>query len=87
MKPYSQSVLDDERRIYKYRHSHARRMSENLFGILANRWRLFHSVILLPPETIETLASATLGLQNFLRQSASKGVYCPVGLVDKSISS
>ena len=41
MKPYAQRGLTTERRVYNYRHSRARRISENLFGIVANRWRLF----------------------------------------------
>ena len=55
MKPYPQTGLTDDRRIYNYRHSRARRISENLFGITANHWHVFRSVILLPPKTIENL--------------------------------
>ena len=50
MKPYPQSGLTEDRRIYNYLQSRARRISENLFGIIANRWRVFRSVILLPPQ-------------------------------------
>ncbi|XP_065061359.1 uncharacterized protein LOC135688440 [Rhopilema esculentum] len=82
MKPYPQTGLTEDKRIYNYRHSRARHISENLFGILANRWRVFRSVILLPPETIEHLVLATLTLHNFLRKSSSRNVYCPPGLAD-----
>ena len=82
MKPFPQASLDDEKRIYNFRHSRARRISENLFGIIANRWRVFRKVILLPPATIQILAMATLALHNFLRQSLSKNIYCPPGLTD-----
>ena len=37
MKPYPQQNLTTERRVYNYRLGRARRISENLFGILANR--------------------------------------------------
>ena len=37
MKPFPQQCLTGESRIYNYRHNRARRISENLFGILANR--------------------------------------------------
>ena len=37
MKPFPQQGLIEERRIYNYRYSRARRSSENLFGILTNR--------------------------------------------------
>ena len=82
MKPYPQSGFTDERRIYNYRHSRARRISENLFGIIANRWRVFRSVISLPPKTIEALVMATLTVHNFLWKSPSRMIYCPVGLAD-----
>ena len=82
MKPYPQSGLTEDRRIYNYRHSRARRISENLFGIIANRWRVFRSVILLPPKTIEIMLMATLTIHNFLRKSPSRNIYCPAGLAD-----
>lgn len=82
MKPYPQKSLAEDKRIYNYRHSRVRRLSENLFGILANRWRVFTSAIMLSPEKIETLAMAALVLHNYLRSTTSKSCYCPVGLVD-----
>ena len=38
MKPYPKAGLNEMHRVYNYRHSRARRISENMFGILANRW-------------------------------------------------
>ena len=37
MKPVSQRGLTDEKRVYNYRHSRPRRISETLFGIISNR--------------------------------------------------
>ena len=89
MKPYPQSGLTDDKRIYNYRHVVstiitiiACRISENCFGIIANRWRLFRSAILLPPDTIKIVVMATLALHIFLRKSASRSIYWPTGLVD-----
>ena len=82
MKPYPQTGLDEGRRIYNYRHSRARRISENLFGIIANRWRLFRTPISLQPENVEGLMMATLIIHNFLRKSESQNIYCPVGFTD-----
>ena len=55
MKPYPQPNLTTDKRIYNYRHSRGRRISENLFGILANRWRFYLSTLALPPRSIEIL--------------------------------
>ena len=40
MKSYPRQNLTTERRVYNYRHSRERRISENLFSILANRWHI-----------------------------------------------
>ena len=48
MKPYPYSGLTEDKRIYNYRHSRACRISENCFGIIASRWRVFRTAIVLP---------------------------------------
>ena len=82
MKPYPQLGLTEDKRIYNYRHSWARRISENLFGIIVNRWRVFRSAILLPPASVKNIVFAILTLHNFLRRSQSKNIYCPQCLMD-----
>ena len=82
MKPYLQQNLTTERRVYNYRHNRARRISENLFGILGNRWCIFHTVILLVPKTVESIILSTLALHNMLIKSSTRRIYCPTGLVD-----
>lgn len=83
MKPFSQQGLNEEKRIYNYRHSRARRISENLFGILANRWRIFFSIINLEPEYVEDCILTALTLHNMLIKSTnSANVYRPNSFVD-----
>lgn len=66
MKPYSQNGLTADRRVYNYRHSRARRLSENLFGIMANRWRVFLTVLMLSPQSVENVVLTALILHNYL---------------------
>lgn len=84
MKPYPQRNISLEERIYNYRHSRARRLLENLFGIMANRWRVFLTPIQLSPTFVEDLTLAALTLHNFLRPNkVSKQIYSPKGLADE----
>ena len=78
MKPYSRRNLTDETRIYNYRHSRARRISENAFGILANRWRVFMSPMLVAPDKVENITLCCVALHNYLRSTAaSRQAYTP----------
>jgi len=81
MKPYPQRNLTEERRIYNYRHSRARRISENLFGILANKWRIFLQPMSLSPQKATTITTSALVLHNYLRKN-NRSVYTPFGFID-----
>ena len=83
LKPYSQRGLTRERRIFNYRLSRARRVVENAFGILANRFRVFMTPISLQPEKVEKSVMACCVLHNFLRAKVESSViYMPPGSVD-----
>ena len=83
MKPYPQNNLTVDKRIYNYRHSCARRISENLFRILANRWRVFYTMIPLSPKRVENIILTALALHNMLcKSTSSRNAYRPSTLVD-----
>ncbi len=72
MKPYAQKdVNDNEKIIFNYRLSRARRVVENCFGIMASRFRIFHTAINLKLSSIEKAVMACVVLHNYLR------VTCP----------
>lgn len=76
--PYPQSGLDTEKRIFNYRLSRNRRISENAFGIMANRWRILRLAFLLSPEKVTQLTLAIITLYNFLIHSPESAVpYIP----------
>ena len=66
MRPYPGSDLADAKRIYNYRLSRARRIAENAFGILANRWRMYHRKLPLSPGNVDCVVKATIVLHNML---------------------
>lgn len=59
MKPYSQRGLTNEKRIYNYRLSKARRVVENSFGILSNWFRILLTTIYLVPDKVEEITLVT----------------------------
>nr|CAI5854425.1 unnamed protein product [Callosobruchus analis] len=67
LKPFRQTDSNSrERKIFNYRLSRARRIVENAFGILASRFRIYHTAINVQPENIEKIVMATCVLHNFL---------------------
>jgi DDE superfamily endonuclease len=82
MKPYPNRQLSIEQRIHNYRLSRARRVSENVFGIFANRFRIFLGTINLSPEKVQVITLAACALHNFL-QMESDSLYMPSGAVDR----
>ena len=84
MKPYGQANLGVKNRIFNYRLSRARRVVENAFGILANRFRVFMTGICLDPQKVQVIAMACCSLHNFLIQdlNGAQHVYVPPGSYD-----
>ena len=67
MKPFSFRNLTDEERIFNYRLSRARRVVENAFGILANRFRCLLTTMFQTPENAMQIVLATVVLHNIMR--------------------
>lgn len=77
LKPFPQSNLTDEKRIFNYRLSRSRRIIENVFGILAARFRIFHTEINVSIERIESIVMACCVLHNFLRKKCPASYTTP----------
>lgn len=71
MKPFSARGLSQSERIFNYRLSRARRVVENAFGILANRFRILRGQMQLQPDTACVVVLACCALHNFLRRNSS----------------
>ncbi|XP_060780515.1 putative nuclease HARBI1 [Neoarius graeffei] len=67
MKPYSLRGLSQEERIFNYRLSRARRVVENAFGILANRFQVILGTMQHKPETVKLIVKTCLVLHNLMR--------------------
>ena len=76
MKPFSYKSQVKAEKIFSYRLSRARRVVENAFGILANRFRVLLHPINLPPDKVEKVVLACTTLHNFLN-SESRDIYMP----------
>ena len=73
MKPFPQSNLKMEKRVFNYRSSRSRPISENAFGILANLWRVSKRPFDLEPENLKIITLSALILHNWLRSESSSG--------------
>ena len=82
MKPFPFRNMTREQ-IFNYRLSRARRVVENAFGILTNRFRVFLTTILIEPSKVDLLVSASCTLHNFLRDhTLGRDHYVPNGTLD-----
>lgn len=81
LKPFSNRTLVYSERIFNYRLSRARRIIENVFGIMSSRFRVLRSDCLLDNEKTTRVAKACCVLHNFLMVRNEKQ-YAPNGTFD-----
>ena len=68
LRPFSSGNLGVSRRIYNYRLTRARRMLEWVFGIVCNKWTIFHCAIDVCPDFCNVIVKTCCILHNFVRQ-------------------
>lgn len=73
---FSHRNLELSERVFNYRLSRARRVSENAFGILASGFRVFTTPIAVSVETTEIMVKISCSLHNWLQRS-SGNTYFP----------
>ena len=70
MKPYPFKKFRDSKRIFNYRLSRARRVSENAFGILMNWFRVVDEKMYLSPKKSAILTESYIAIHNNLKTEA-----------------
>ncbi|XP_063530916.1 uncharacterized protein LOC134755454 isoform X2 [Cydia strobilella] len=66
MRPYPRVQLNEQKRIFNYRLSRARRIVETTFGVLARKWYVYRKDFECNVKTVDKVVKATCVLHNFL---------------------
>lgn len=87
MRPYARrNLVDNQQRIFNYRLSRARRIIENVFGILVARWQIFQGLICCKLQTAEVIVQAACCLHNFIISTNSNNRYMQEDFIDREDS-
>lgn len=82
MRPYpKRGTVNQERRIYNYRLGRVKQVTENAFGILSARFRIYRQPLEYCDSSTKSLVAATIALHNFLIME-NGSAYCPIGFTD-----
>ena len=88
LRPYPGRFLPQGKQIFNYHLSRARRVIENIFGIMATKFRIFSRAIVANPDKVTKITKSACCLHNYLRicemhNPPSSCLYCPPGYVDR----
>lgn len=72
LRPYGGKQLAEDKKTFNNRLSIARRYIECTFGILANKWRIFHRPIDVDIDFVDSIVKAACVLHNFVRKRDGK---------------
>jgi len=73
LKPYLKNNLNKQRQDFNRRLCRARRIVECTFGILSNKWRIFHTSMTITPDFAMLVTKAACVLHNFVH---ARNGYC-----------
>lgn len=68
LRPFPKKSLTEEKKIFNYRLSRARRYVECAFGIMSNKWRILHRALDVDIEFADCIVKACCILHNFVRR-------------------
>ena len=71
MRSYPGRGCPEDELVFNYRLSRARRIVENAFGLLAARWRIYHTKIAVNPQFTVDIVKATCLLHNLVQKSST----------------
>lgn len=72
LRPFAKKNLSMQKRVFNYRLSRARRMVECTFGLLANKWRIFHRPLDTSAEFCDDIIKSFCVLHNWVRHRDGK---------------
>jgi hypothetical protein len=84
MKPFAKRNMNNEERIFNYRLSRARRIVENAFGILANRFGCLLTKMKQSPKTVTDIVLACCCLHNIMRLRYPAAQNCLLDVEDEN---